>query len=217
MSCPHARAKEHLFTPRRVHRPPRFQVVVDLCSGKGFGSVIMAHEFPEARIIMIDYDRTGKMVPLAHDRCSFHRIDIHGATFVNDLAGIIAKVVGGRQDASVAAAGSASLVEKPSSFWAALVGMHLCGTLSTRAVEIYAALPAISALILVPCCLDKRADSELKVEAKRRGVPPYDLKVTTLRGMLQSVENAASSMARDEAMRSNTGGAKSEGAVNRTF
>ena len=44
---------------------------------------------------------------------------------------------------------------------AILVGMHLCGNLSERAIEVFQRIPLIKALILSPCCLPKL----------RRGIP----------------------------------------------
>ena len=64
---------------------------------------------------------------------------------------------------------------------AVLVGVHLCGPLSPRATELFGALPQLEALLLVPCCLDKRTDGFLKAVAKERGVDPYELKVEELR------------------------------------
>jgi hypothetical protein len=37
-----------------------------------------------------------------------------------------------------------------------VVGMHLCGALAPRAVALFGELASIDALILAPCCLDKR-------------------------------------------------------------
>jgi len=37
-----------------------------------------------------------------------------------------------------------------------LVGMHLCGLLSTRAIELFEQTPDIKGIVLSPCCLPKR-------------------------------------------------------------
>merc|ERR1711933_708488 len=41
---------------------------------------------------------------------------------------------------------------------AALLGMHLCGALSLRAIEAFVHLDSIKALALSPCCLPKKGD-----------------------------------------------------------
>jgi len=38
---------------------------------------------------------------------------------------------------------------------AILVGMHLCGNLSERAIELFRRIPLIKALVLSPCCCTK--------------------------------------------------------------
>jgi hypothetical protein len=48
---------------------------------------------------------------------------------------------------------------------AILVGMHLCGNLSERAIELFRRIPLIKALVLSPCCLPKL----------RKGVTVFDL------------------------------------------
>ena len=76
-----------------------------------------------------------------------------------------------------------------------LVGVHLCGQLSPRAVELFAAAPALDALLLVPCCLDKRFDATLKVEA-RAARDPYDAKVEQLAALMaEGVCDAATACA----------------------
>ena len=88
---------------------------------------------------------------------------------------------------------------------AVAVGVHLCGPLSPRAIELFAATPALDALALVPCCLDKRADAALKAAARARGADPYELKVEELCAQLAPHAHEVS-VRRDGAMRSNFGG-----------
>ena len=42
----------------------------------------------------------------------------------------------------------------------ALIGVHLCGRLSLRAVEAFSAVRGVRALVLSPCCLPKRSAAE---------------------------------------------------------
>lgn len=41
-----------------------------------------------------------------------------------------------------------------------LVGMHLCGVLSERAVEFFERIPSIKGIVLSPCCLPKKHDQK---------------------------------------------------------
>merc|ERR1739848_802443 len=54
-----------------------------------------------------------------------------------------------------------------------LVGMHLCGALSTHAARLFSEwAPAPAALVLAPCCLDGRRP-QVKLKAKRLRVDPH--------------------------------------------
>ena len=54
------------------------------------------------------------------------------------------------------------------------LGVHLCGPLSPAAIGLFEAVPRLDALVLVPCCLDRRTDAALKAEAKAVGVDGED-------------------------------------------
>ena len=98
--------------------------------------------------------------------------------------------------------------------WCVAVGVHLCGPLAPRAIELFAAIPRLDALVLVPCCLNPRTDGELKAAARAAGEEPYHAKVEQLCGLLRGVGGGvAVSVERDCAMRTNKGGEGSEGGV----
>ena len=108
-------------------------VFFDLCSGKGFTSVLLAHRYPKARVLM--FDKNAKM-NLAHlksldPRVTFHRMDLYS----DEMEATI-------RDA-VAAHGTNG---------SAIVGVHLCGDLSRRAIELWDAC-GVDGLVLSPCCL----------------------------------------------------------------
>lgn len=51
-----------------------------------------------------------------------------------------------------------------------LVGMHLCGTLSERAIDIFHRTPEVRGIVLSPCCLPKRHElSMMSFEKSRPG------------------------------------------------
>ena len=109
--------------------------------------------------------------------------------------------------------------------------MHLCGMLSPRAVELFSASDMLSALVLVPCCLDKRTDGPLKMQARGPvqsarplhavtclahpshqsqarllGIDPYEAKVRELSGLLEAcAEGVRVSVSRDDEMRTHAG------------
>ena len=91
------------------------------------------------------------------------------------------------------------------------VGMHLCGALSPCAIDLFAATPCLSSLVLVPCCLDKRVDGALKLEARVLGIHPYEAKSRQLASMLRERAAAEVTVMREETMRTSAGGEATEG------
>jgi hypothetical protein len=183
--------------------------IVDLCSGKGFMSAILALEFPSTRVIMVDIDqriKTGHVGALPNLR--FVRADIMGSAFAAQLTAALAAAVddsisGGRgssgssSSSSGGGGGSGEHCGERGDLGAATVmgdrgrciavGMHLCGSLAPRAIELFGGCVQLDALVLVPCCLDKRTDTLLKAQAKLRGVDPYEAKVEELCGLLHAL------------------------------
>ncbi|MDB9924939.1 SAM-dependent methyltransferase [bacterium] len=108
-------------------------VFFDLCSGKGFLSLFLAHRYPKSKVVMID---SNKKMNLNHlksleGRVSFHCLDLH-ADETLELMRNMTEAYGKR----------ASLI----------LGVHLCGDLSRRAIELWNESNA-DALVLSPCCL----------------------------------------------------------------
>jgi len=167
--------------------------VVDLCSGKGFLSVILALEYPAATIIMVDsscaIDTTHTS---AFHNLSFMRADILGAPFAAMLTAHLPRQLPPR----------------------VMVGIHLCGALSPRAVSLFGQLShLLEVLVLVPCCLNRRADASLKRYAKDMGIDPYEAKVQQLRELFLSLNlpTLRVRILRDDAMRSRRGAEASRG------
>ena len=65
------------------------------------------------------------------------------------------------------------------------VGMHLCGPLSPRLIDLAFAVDAIDALLLCPCCLKGGHGKAVAVTAKERGCDPYALLIETLRAICE--------------------------------
>jgi hypothetical protein len=213
-------------------------VVVDLCSGKGFLSVIIAHEFPKAVVLSVDNNPT--IQPATAPNTRFVLSDIMQEAFLTTLREQLAaaRTAGAVGASSVAADDDAApLPSASASPWCVALGVHLCGSLSPRAITLFEACEQLDALVLVPCCLDPRTDGPLKAAARAAGQDPYEAKVEQLAGLLRrsgcgSSEDGTGSIrttlvagrsaghrrievsvARDSAMRTNKGGAGSEGSA----
>lgn len=142
---------------------------VDLCSGKGFLSMLLAWEFPKAKVLQVDND--DNLTRLDHltslPTITFHREDIYSEN--------AQKLV---SDAVRDAACEACVV----------LGVHLCGELSRRAVTLWRNSGA-HALVLAPCCLPRRRRHDafgfhVKDQARAMKVPSYQLWCTMLYGLL---------------------------------
>jgi len=127
---------------------PTPSAVVDLCSGKGFLSILLALECPSLTILAVDLNKSIKsehfdLLP----NLTFLRADIMKESFVD----VLHTALDGHGTSCVA------------------LGMHLCGLLSPRAIQLFEAIPCLTSLLLVPCCLDKRTDGPLKMQARLEG------------------------------------------------
>lgn len=125
--------------------------LTDLCSGKSLTTVLCGALFPTAQ--------GGNNNFLAVDRLPLHLVphfmtctnthylsrDIMSKDFLNEITSEINRqTLKGRTTV--------------------LVGMHLCGILSERAIDLFLSIPSIKALVLSPCCLPKL----------RKGVSGFD-------------------------------------------
>ncbi|KAL7498392.1 hypothetical protein ACHAWT_006226 [Skeletonema menzelii] len=55
-----------------------------------------------------------------------------------------------------------------------LVGMHLCGVLSERAVEFFERIPSIKGIVLSPCCLPKKHEQKKGITKFTKGKVDYE-------------------------------------------
>ena len=121
-------------------------VIVDLCCGKGFASVLMAHEFPRALILMFDANTAIKPNAAALSNVHFHTADIFDGGFATKLRSLIDAALRER-------------LSSPRTLRCVAVGMHLCGSLSPRAIELFEQTDLLDGLVLAPCCLHKIEDA----------------------------------------------------------
>jgi hypothetical protein len=153
-------------------------VVIDLCSGKGFLSVIVAHEFPRAVVLSVDNNPT--IQPATAPNTRFVLADIMQESFLTSMREQLAEAA--IAGAAATAASAAASLENGSGVqqqrqqaqrqpppWCVALGVHLCGPLSPRAIALFEACEQLDALVLVPCCLDPRTDGELKARARAAG------------------------------------------------
>ena len=139
---------------------------VDLCAGRGMLSIVLARRFPEAEIHMIDNDARIKLDHLASlPTVTSHLLDLH-----SDAAEDVVSSATARNETCV------------------VVGVHLCGDLSRRAVQLWRRAGA-AALVLSPCCLPRRRRHDVFGyhvidQARRMRRDPHALWCSALFGLL---------------------------------
>jgi hypothetical protein len=132
--------------------------IIDACSGKGFGAALMSQWIPKARVVMMDAD--GNM-DLSHVRSLDNVHFVHADLFASDAPAVF----------DAAAAGSTLCIA---------LGVHLCGELSPRLVDVVGNARSVSAVVLSPCCLKGGLGFAVKKVSSARGIEPYDVLVETL-------------------------------------
>lgn len=215
--------ESHVLRGRRVDH------LVDLCCGKGYLSLILALEFPHAQVLMVDSNHKIKFEFLRGFRSlRFVEADVNADGFEKQLEGFLststaeaAETSAAETSAAETSAAETSAAEAPATETSETaegglrvgLGIHLCGRLSPRAIALFGA-SSLDALVLVPCCLDKRDDFALKMAARLAGREPYEAKVEQLTVMLR--EHAGTvNVVRDLEMRTHLGAQLEIGEENR--
>jgi hypothetical protein len=117
--------------------------VIDLCCGKAFFGTLVAALFPSCCVHCVDRQPPTflphfVLAGLA-ERIAYVQLDVLSIGFVNEVRALI-EANGGRR--------------------VIVMGMHLCGILALRAIDLIRQLPRVEALVLAPCCLPNAAHAE---------------------------------------------------------
>jgi hypothetical protein len=129
-------------------------VIFDLCCGKSLTAVLCAHRFPDNCTIVALDRRPAKFLP--------HFEALSNVTFVQgNLFEFYAHMDAILQSAGPDATGI-------------VVGMHLCGLLSEKAVSLFTSTPRIYGLVLSPCCIPRATSAPVVARANRLRVDQYD-------------------------------------------
>ncbi|CAE8610409.1 unnamed protein product, partial [Polarella glacialis] len=114
--------------------------VVDLCCGRSVTAALVALRYPGVTISAVDRLEPRFLPHFAEAEdgggVQYVQLDVLGATFISDLEKLLDQA------------------DRPT----ALLGMHLCGNLSLRAIEAFNGLRAVRTVVLSPCCLPAKAE-----------------------------------------------------------
>jgi len=111
--------------------------VIDLCCGRSWTTAFIATRHPDVIVTPIDRFPSSFLPHYGrHALVHYKRMDLFDTEFLRDLEAHINRV--GRK--------------------VLLVGMHLCGHLSTVAIDVFHSIPLVVELLLCPCCLPNQKD-----------------------------------------------------------
>ena len=133
---------ESLLTFSAIRENSGSLVFYDICSGKGVLSFLLAVLFPEMpRIVMVDSNADMKLDHLDSECCKnvfYINHDIYSESFLSFMN---------------AESAECRLFDRTP----IVIGLHLCGTLSTRLTQLYNSNDSLPILILSPCCAPTRS------------------------------------------------------------
>jgi len=145
--------------------------VVDLCCGKGFGSLVLSLSMPRAQILAVDKNPD---MELAHFRGRSNLRFLELDVTLPDAGARVQAALAESEGPALSEGGLAGGEDADACETEVLlfVGIHLCGALSCHAARLYREAPGPTALVLSPCCLDGRRVA-VKRHAKLLKVDPH--------------------------------------------
>lgn len=134
--------------------------ILDLCSGKGYLSMLLSEILPQGRvekILLID-----KAWPLCHTKPRQHHMNwehIYGNKaeeiyyFDTWPISLVTSKQNLKQARTIQQLQERFTFDANDNHRVLLLGVHLCGTLSIQAIQLYRGIPNAELLVLKPCCL----------------------------------------------------------------
>ena len=163
--------------------------IFDACSGKGVAAILYSFWFPRAKIVMLDADGAMDLTHVrARANVTFRHVDLYGESVVEAIRDEC-----GDGDASDATSDATSDTtsdvcgrsERSARGGAILVGVHLCGALSPRLIDLAFGLDEIRGLVLCPCCVKGTLGRDCVRSGKERGVGAYVVLCETFRALCE--------------------------------
>eukprot|EP00038_Savillea_parva_P025308 m.47118 g.47118 ORF g.47118 m.47118 type:complete len:593 (+) comp6848_c0_seq1:319-2097(+) len=140
--------------------------VYDLCCGKSLTTSVTALMFPDAVVTCVDRCPSSQLPHYTEagldTRVSYACVDMLASTTEDNTAGTCDDQDASGQpatDAFLDAVHAARGRHQPQRPHVAVLGVHCCGALSSRAIDAFDSLEA-DCLILLPCCLPRKDDPQ---------------------------------------------------------
>ena len=192
--------------------------IFDACSGRGVVGALLSFFFPLAQIVLMDANGDMNLAHVAsRSNVTFKHVDLFGDSAVvaikeqveservmddeareTDEGTIEETDEGTRWNDNEFLTRDTNKNDKPKPRIRVLLGVHLCGALSPRLVDLAFGVPEIDGLVLCPCCIKGGLGGACRSVARERNVPPYVVLCETLRALCEGeVEKRYESLAGD--------------------
>jgi hypothetical protein len=165
-------------------------VVVDVCSGKGFGATLLSYLLPSARLIMLDANGDMDLGHVqARSNMSFVHVDVFTSACVKAIQRALAEAQRDLDDGVDGCIASPT----PRKAMAVLTGVHLCGALSPRLIDLTFGIDGCRGSVLCPCCLKGKLGGDCVGAARQAtdGSTAYSVLVDTLKAHALSTATAS--------------------------
>ena len=151
--------------------------IFDACSGRGVVGVLLGYFFPAAKVVMLDANGSMDLSHVAaKDNVRFEHCDLYGDSAVRAICETIRDER--REDQK-------TKKKPPKRRYRVLLGMHLCGALSPRLIDLAFGLDEVDGLVLCPCCVKGGLGGDCRRAAKQRNVSPYVVLCETFRRLCE--------------------------------
>jgi len=146
-------------------------VFFDICSGKGYLSVLLSKQFPKAQVHMIDKMKSTQLDHLKSlSNVEFHRVNIKQPNFLPWMQSKLET-----PDSQRPKIGTSLLLQhhfiilRYTAIGIAL-GVHLCGNLSYVLIKAFNGLERVKLMVLAPCCSAKYNPSMKKAKEAKEDI-----------------------------------------------
>ena len=159
--------------------------IFDACSGRGVVGVLLGYFFPNARVVMLDANGSMDLSHVAaKGNVRFAHCDLYGDSAVRAIRETIEDEDREDDARDDVAEDEKKKTPHPRRF-RVLLGMHLCGALSPRLIDLAFGLDEVDGLVLCPCCVKGGLGGACRRAAKERNVSPYVVLCETFRRLCE--------------------------------
>ena len=148
--------------------------IFDACSGRGIIGVLLSFLFPNFSIVLMDADGSMDLTHVSSIKnVEFKHVDLYGDSVVAAIRDTV-------EEEDLKDSMEQPGTDVKSKRLRLLLGVHLCGALSPRLIDLCFGLDDVDAMVLCPCCIKGGLGGDCRRVGKERDVSPYVVLCETL-------------------------------------